>query len=197
MTLDGSGNLAISGSVTVPNTISIYGLSSTGSPLQMLSIDSGDSLNLGANVPGYIAVAGGHLSLDPTGNLTIAGGTATKPGGGSWTAPSDAALKSTMNVYASGLTEVIALEPITYRYSGVGGMPTDEEFIGLDAAATAKVMPELVGADSWNDPNSGERLHYSTVDSGPLIYALVNAVKELAAQNAALEARIAALEARG
>jgi hypothetical protein len=137
-------------------------------------------------------------SLTGSGNLTIAGGTATKPGGGSWTAPSDAALKAAIDPYLSGLKEVIQLEPIKYYYSGAAGLPTDDEFIGLDAAATARIMPELIGADSWIDPNDpdGETIHYGTVDSGPLIYALVNAAKELAAQNAALEARIAALEAR-
>jgi hypothetical protein len=128
-----------------------------------------------------------QMSLDVSGNLTIAGATATKPGGGSWVAPSDAALKAAIDPYPGGLKEVVQLEPIKYYYSGAAGLPTDEEFIGLDAAATARVMPELVGADSWTDPDGGETVHYSTVDSGPLIYALVNCVREL-------EARIAALE---
>jgi hypothetical protein len=136
------------------------------------------------------------MVLDASGNLTISGATATKPGGGSWTAPSDAALKATINPYEGGLKEVIQLEPIKYYYSGTAGLPTGEEFIGLDAAATARIMPELIGADSWTDPDDpdGEAVHYGTVDSGPLIYALVNAVKELAARVDALEARIAALE---
>jgi hypothetical protein len=142
----------------------------------------------------YNPTGGNVLALDTSGNLTILGGTATKPGGGSWTAPSDAALKATINPYEGGLKEVVQLEPIKYYYSGAAELPTDEEFIGLDAAATAGIMPELVGADSWTDPADGETLHYGTIDSGPLIYALVNAAKELAAQNAALEARIAALE---
>jgi hypothetical protein len=52
-------------------------------------------------------------------------------------------------------------------------------------------MPELVGsvdlkprsaADDEHDP-----LTVSTIDSGPLIYALINSVKELAARLAAME----------
>lgn len=173
---DGSGNNAAIFLGTTPNPVNYYRQSTHQFQTRDASVT--------------------QATMDNVGNLTIGGATATKPGGGSWAAPSDATLKASIDPYEGGLKEVIQLEPIKYYYSGAAGLPTDDEFIGLDAAATARIMPELIGADSWADPNDpdGETIHYGTVDSGPLIYALVNAAKELAAQNAALEARIAALE---
>jgi hypothetical protein len=106
---------------------------------------------------------------------------------GSWTAISDPRVKTDMASYTAGLSEIEQLEPITYRYNGEGGTPEDDESVtryGLDAQATQVVMPELVG----------ERSGYLSLDSGPLIYALCNAVKELSAQNADLAARLTALE---
>jgi hypothetical protein len=150
----------------------------------------------------YNATNSNVLNLDISGNLTIVGATATKPGGGSWTAPSDPQLKDVTGSYVSGLAQVCALRPITYTYNGVAGTPRDGQIhIGLDAAETAPIMPELVGSGAWTPAppvDSSEPLdepvEFLTIDSGPLIYALVNSVTELASQNAALEARVAALE---
>jgi hypothetical protein len=150
----------------------------------------------GAGQITFYTAAGGN-SLDASGNLTILGGTATKPGGGSWVAPSDPALKSDIASYNSGLAELLQLEPIQYSYTGKAGLPTDGVFYGLDAEATRPVMPELVGEGVWapTDPDTqeaaAEPISYSTVDSGPLIFALVNAVKELSAQLAELKAKVA------
>jgi hypothetical protein len=154
------------------------------------------SSSAGAGQVTFYTTAGGN-SLDASGNLTILGGTATKPGGGSWVAPSDPALKSDIASYDSGLAEVLQLEPIQYSYSGKAGLPTDGVFYGLDAEATRPVMPELVGEGVWapTDPDTeqaaAEPVSFSTIDSGPLIFALVNAVKELSAQLAELKAKVA------
>jgi hypothetical protein len=144
-----------------------------------------------------IYTTAGENKLDASGNLTILGGTATKPGGGPWAAPSDPALKSDIASYNTGLAEVLQLAPIQYSYNGKAGLPTDGVFYGLDAEATRPVMPELVGEGVWapTDPDTqeaaAEPISYSTIDSGPLIFALVNAVQELAAQLAELKAKVA------
>jgi len=144
------------------------------------------------------ALPGNALQLSNAGNLTIAGGTAIKVGGGSWVAPSDPILKRDVAEYKSGLAEVLALQPIEYRYNGKGGLPDDgRSYVGLDARATEPVMPELVGSMMVAlDPARGEEpsvavpdTEVKTVDASALVYALVNACKELAARVAALEAR--------
>jgi hypothetical protein len=138
------------------------------------------------------------MYIDGSGNLNISGATATKPGGGSWTAPSDARLKETVEPYRAGLRELTRLEPIAYRYNGAGGTARDgRTYYGLDAELTREIMPELVGAGRWqpiadpsrsDDEEADEPMDYLTVDPSALVFALVNAVKELAGQVAALKA---------
>jgi len=91
---------------------------------------------------------------------------------------------------------VLALRPITYGYNGKGGLPDDgRSYVGLDAADTEPVMPELVGSMMVvldPRPKIGETeppdTEIKTIDASALVYALVNAVKELSARIAALEA---------
>jgi hypothetical protein len=156
----------------------------------------GTQVRIGVTPTGGVAFNSNAFLLDGAGNLTIAGATATKPGGGSWTAPSDRRLKSTSDTpYQSGLAEVIQLAPINYNYNGVARLPTGQTFYGVEAQAAMAVMPELVGEDSYQPVDEeghpqGEPIDYLTVDSGPLIYALVNCVKELAARVGQLEALV-------
>jgi hypothetical protein len=124
------------------------------------------------------------LIVSSAGDLQIVGSNAVKPGGGSWIAPSARELKSDIASYDRGLVEVLALRPITYLYNGKGGMPTRTRFAGLIADEVESVMPEMVGSTVLSDD-----LEVTTVDTGPLIFALVNAVKELSAKVAALEAK--------
>jgi hypothetical protein len=110
---------------------------------------------------------------------------------GTWSAISDRRLKEGIAPYIRGLDAVLQLAPVTFRYNGKGGLPADgTTHYGLIADDVAPILPELVGERELE----GEV--FKTVDPGRAIYALINAVKELAAQNAALEARIAALEAK-
>jgi hypothetical protein len=99
---------------------------------------------------------------------------------GSWSAFSDPRVKDGAQPYTRGLAAVLALRPISYRYNGALGTVADPPEItryGLDAAATESVMPELVGRHDG----------VLTIDAGPLIYALVNAIRELTARVAELE----------
>ena len=129
------------------------------------------------------------LTLDGPGNLTILGSTATKPGGGSWTAPSDRRLKREVAPYTGGLEELLRLEPISYRYNGRAGTPDDSaRYVGLDAEEARKVLPDMVGAMQWRAPRVDEKgdlvvegapEEYLTVDPSLLVFALINAVKQL------------------
>jgi Chaperone of endosialidase len=136
--------------------------------------------------------------FDYTGNFTITGPTASKPGGGSWAAPSDARLKRDIEPYTHGLDAICALEPISYCYNGLGGIRDDgTRFVGLDAAKVEPVLPEFVGrmmikmhptpaedeASRHEDPDT----EILTLDPSALVYALVNAVRELKARIEVLE----------
>ncbi len=117
-----------------------------------------------------------------------------KPTGGPWITGSDARIKTVTGRYESGLAEVLKLEPITYTYKGndslVGtNIDTSKENIGLVAQMVEPVMPEMVNQISGTiDGKEVSDLH--TLDTGPLIYALVNAVKTLTARIEQLEGKL-------
>jgi len=149
------------------------------------------------NVILYRAPAGGGVAnifmvngaSSPPGDLTITGNNATKASGTTWANPSDPRLKKDVAPYPRGLADVVQLEPITYRYNGRGGTALDLAGIGLDAAAVEPIFPECVGTQSVRlDADDAEPVDIKTLDVSPIIFALINAVRELATRLAALEA---------
>jgi hypothetical protein len=136
------------------------------------------------------------LYSDNSGNLTIGGATATKPGGGSWVAPSDRSLKSTAEAWPTGLAEVLALNPISYRYTDDAWNHEHCDHVGLDAEEAGAVIPEMARtvavprypASQSDDSMTPDTTEASAVDTGPLLMAVVNAIKEIVERLAALEA---------
>ncbi len=108
-------------------------------------------------------------------------GTAGKPGGGSWFVSSDARLKDISGEYDRGLDQIVSLNPVTFYYKedNPRGLPTDKEYVGFVAQEVQNVFPEAVseGPDGYLDFN----IH-------PVNVAVVNAIKELKAENEALRA---------
>jgi len=132
----------------------------------------------------------GSLILDASNNFTFQGsGTAYKAGGGTWTAPaSDARVKTVDADYQTGLAAVLALRPVHYTYKGNDGDRLRGSFVGLVAQEAEEVMPEMVAQREGTI--DGRRVRdLRTVDTSNLIFALVNAVKELAAELDELKAR--------
>lgn len=172
---------------------------------------SGGRLNATDNVMAYFssAPAQGALYLGNSGTVSLSyngtrfdmnGGpfylgnaTAAKPGGGPFIDSSDSRIKTVIGPYEHGLAEVVQLEPVHYVFKGNDGIDhksvADEQraFIGLIAQAVETVMPEMVTKINGvidGQPVTDLRL----LDTGPLIFALVNACKQLAARVEALEA---------
>jgi hypothetical protein len=122
-----------------------------------------------------------------TGNFAIQGGTAFKPGGGSWTTFSDARLKDIAGKFERGLHEILALEPIRYHYKADNpmGAPPGDEHIGFIAQSVQKVIPEAV----IERPDG-----YLMLNNDPIMWTLVNALKEEHRRNDMLQARVERLE---
>jgi hypothetical protein len=119
-------------------------------------------------------------SVSPGYKLVVYG-TAAKTGGGSWSSTSDIRLKNLSGKYEKGLKEIVALEAVKFFYKkgNPRELPSDEEQIGFVAQDVQKVFPEAVteAADGYLDFN----IHAINV-------ALVNAVKEMKAENDKLKA---------
>jgi Chaperone of endosialidase len=161
---------------------------------------------------------GGNWGQNTSGDITITGANALKVGGGAWAASSDARIKTVKRDYAHGLDAVLGLQPVVFTYNGndtptadvddaphivekattrVAPFPASRhynaaiegrEFIGFVAQEAELTLPELVTmADGFIDGEAVTDLR--NLDVTPLIYALVNAVKTLAARVEVLEAR--------
>jgi hypothetical protein len=161
-----------------------------------------------------------YFQLQSDGSFLIASGNAFKPGGGTWTAPSDERIKTVLGDYDRGLADVLALRPVTFVYKGndtrsgdlatrIGADPNEpvptvtaapfpssphyqealdgNEYVGLVAQELESVFPSMVTQRSaFIDGAAVSDLR--DVNTSELIFALVNAVKTLAARVAALEA---------
>jgi hypothetical protein len=130
----------------------------------------------------------------PTYTLAVSG-TAAKTGGGSWTNLSDGRLKDIHGEYTKGLSEIIALQPVvfTYKKDNPVQLNSDQPQIGFIAQEVQKIFPEAVSENSNG---------YLDFNMHAVNIALVNAVKELKAeneklreQNRLIENRLAKLEA--
>jgi len=124
----------------------------------------------------------------------VSNGQAYKPGGGNWAAFSDARLKEDIRPYTRGLAELRALRPVRYKYKKEYWAASDRHFTGLIAQEVQDVVPEMV--HPYQFQAIGDKLlDVLAVDPSDLTYMLINAVKELDAENQQLKARLAALEA--
>jgi hypothetical protein len=123
-------------------------------------------------------------------NLQL-GGTAYKPGGGPFGDSSDARIKTVKGAYEHGLEQLQQINPIRYVFKGNDDMvhaPNGPEYVGIVAQDIEKVMPETVTKRTGLIDNVAVK-DLRMFDSGPLVFALINAVKELADRVAQLEGR--------
>jgi hypothetical protein len=140
--------------------------------------------------------AGGAILLEsnvgigavPDNTLTV-NGSADKPGGGSWGTFSDRRLKTLKGDFTSGLEQVLNIRPVRYRYKDDNalGIKDREEHIGLVAQEVQRVIPEAVTENSNG---------YLLVNNDPILWAMLNAIKEQQQEITALRKRAVRLESK-
>lgn len=119
--------------------------------------------------------------LDGSGNLILTGPTGQKASGTTWSNPSDPRLKQDMGPYDKGLAAICQLEPITYHLKST---PDGPLCYGFDASAVKEIFPECVGTTMLKlDPEDETATEVLTFDMHPILVAMINAIKELAARN--------------
>lgn len=132
-------------------------------------------------------------TTSPNAKLTV-NGTASKPGGGSWSTYSDRDLKDVARTFTRGLQDLAGIEPVQYHYKADNplNLPSAPEHIGVVAQQVQQAVPEAVerGKDG-----------YLVVNNDPIIWTMVNAIKELNqkletknAENAELKLRLEKIE---
>ena len=110
----------------------------------------------------------------PDNKLTV-NGTADKPGAGSWGNFSDERLKNLKGRFTPGLRALMRLQPLRYEYKrdNALNLKSEGEHIGFSAQAVQKIIPEAVTA---NDKG------YLLVNNDPIMWTMLNAIKEQQAQ---------------
>ena len=116
---------------------------------------------------------------------TYGAGTLVTDASGNITASSDARLKNVSGMFIRGLDAILKVHPKVFTWKPETGMDPTGVNVGFVAQEIQPAIPESVGVA----PDG-----MLTLSDRPIIAALVNAVKELSEQNAALVKRIAALE---
>jgi len=123
----------------------------------------------------------------PDSPLTV-NGNASKPGGGSWNVFSDIRLKNIRGKFNTGLNAVMQLQPLRYEYrsNNAMGIKSNGEHIGFSAQDVQKVIPQAVTQNE-----SG----YLMVNNDPIIWTMLNAIKEQQKEIVELKRQIRQLRA--
>ncbi|HKO43114.1 MAG TPA: tail fiber domain-containing protein [Pyrinomonadaceae bacterium] len=123
----------------------------------------------------------------PTDTLSV-NGTASKTGGGSWAVFSDERLKNIKGNFNSGLKAVMQLQPVRYEYKrdNALGLNSAGEHIGFGAHELQKIIPEAVSTTSDG---------YLQVNNDPIIWTMLNAIKEQQKEIEQLKGEIRKLQA--
>jgi hypothetical protein len=133
---------------------------------------------------------GGNVGIGTTAptDLLSVNGTASKPGGGTWAVFSDERLKNIKGSYTSGLSAVMRLQPVRYQYKPDNALSikSQGEYIGFGAQAVQKVIPEAVTTNANG---------YLMVNSDPIIWTMLNAIKEQQKEIVELKRQIRQLRA--
>jgi hypothetical protein len=129
----------------------------------------------------------GIATTAPTETLSV-NGTASKPGGGSWSSFSDERLKNIKGSFNSGLKAVMQLQPIRYEYkrNNALGLKSDTESVGFGAQSLQKIIPEAVTKNSNG---------YLMVNNDPILWTMLNAIKEQQKEIAELKGQVRRLQA--
>ena len=178
-----AGPVTVSGHITSASASATFVMASPSGTTEgyMQFVDSSNQVAI------VNSVGGGSIALQNDASFYCSSSIAYKPGGGTWTATSDARIKNIITEYEPGLDEIIQLNPVIYTYKGNDGdvHKRDAEahtpFVGLVAQELEEVFPDMVSeGDGIIDGVAVTDLR--KIDTSALIYALVNAVKALKQQ---------------
>jgi hypothetical protein len=177
--VDGTNNIAALGGASAgfsAATVIVFhtaGNTNTDSGTERMRITSIGRVGIGTTAPDQL------LSVN---------GDASKSGGGSWQTFSDERLKRIRGPFTSGLNAVMQLQPLRYEYkpNNAMGLASVGERIGFGAQAVQKVIPEAVSTNQ-----SG----YLMVNNDPIIWTMLNAIKEQQKEIVELKKQIRQLRA--
>jgi hypothetical protein len=147
----------------------------TGQKNLFVTTGGSDPVHLGTNntvrmtilpTSGFVGIA----TQAPTDNLSV-NGTASKTGGGSWSVFSDERLKNIKGSFSRGLKAAMQLQPVRFEYKpdNALGLQSGAETVGFGAQQLQQIIPEAVTKNANG---------YLQVNNDPIIWTMLNAIKE-------------------
>ena len=158
------------GATNVPGRIRFFTATSAAEPTEQMRIDNAGNVGIGTTTVGNI--------------LTIVQTSATDPIADAWTTYSSRRWKTNITPIDDALAKVLKLQGVTFDWKANG-----KHDLGLIAEEVGEVVPEVVAYEV-------NGIDAKSVDYARLTALLIEAVKELQAENEALQARVDALEQR-
>lgn len=156
-------------------------------PATALELTGDDPIN---NNKDFIINTAGNVGIGTTApdqRLSVNGNASKSAGGTSWAVFSDERLKNIKGPFTRGLNTLLRLQPIRYQYKpdNTLGLPGESEEVGFSAQAVEKVLPEAV---------SRTQQGYLQLQSDPILWTMLNAIKEQQAQIAQQQRQIQGLK---
>jgi hypothetical protein len=132
-------------------------------PIAMFLQNTTGNVGIGT-IPSY--------KLDVAGSLRVTGQAYTNSGNGNFAILSDVRYKDLHGPYERGLEEILNIDTIRFNYKKDNPLGSDSinEYVGVSAQELKKAIPEAI---------QEEKEGYLTLNSSPVLWALLNAVKEL------------------
>ena len=146
-------------------------------------------ISTGANSTDYPAIVFASTStttyaermrIDSSGSLILAGSTAQKATGTTWSNPSDQRLKDNIRDYAKGMTELMQVRVREWEYNGKGGTVEGTKGLGVIADEVMTVLPNTVeNYDAKLNADDDETTAIKKFDATEITWLLVKAFQEL------------------
>ena len=129
-------------------------------------------------------------NIDPVYLLQLATDSAAKPSTNTWTIASDERVKENIKPFTKGLDAINSINPVIYDYNGNAGFEKIKNNVGVIAQEIKDIVPEGISTfEAKLNENDSEKTELYNFNSHALTYILINAVKELSAKVAELEAK--------
>jgi len=143
-----------------------------------------------------------RMLIDSSGALILAGSTAQKATGTTWSNPSDQRLKSNISDYPKGTAELMQVRVREWEYNGKGGTVAGTKGLGVIADEIMTVLPNTVdNYEAKLNVDDEETIQIKKFDATEITWLLVKTTQEQQtliesqqSQIDALTARIEALE---
>jgi hypothetical protein len=209
MRIDSSGNVGI-GTTSPTQKLTIN--SANTSTNSLVAFKQGDvvqsNVGMGSDNNMYVEVVANsatvfinnnteRMRISNAGSLILAGSTAQKATGTTWSNPSDQRLKDNIRDYTKGTNELMQVRVREWEYNGKGGTTEGMNGLGVVADEVMTVLPNTVETyDAKLNADDEETTAIKKFDATEITWLLVKTVQEQQTIIETLKSDIAELKAK-